>query len=71
MVDASPYFSQADTQTLTGHTRHTLKLRPDEGIQIAHRMGARTFSYQTDSIARADRIRITQPKQRTTKPTSG
>ncbi|MEU3308409.1 DUF6879 family protein [Nocardiopsis sp. NPDC006832] len=50
MVDARTYLSPTDTQTLTGHTRHTLRLRVDEGSLVAHRVGTRTFSYRTDSV---------------------
>lgn len=50
MVDARTYLSPTDAQTLTGHTRHTLKLRVEEGTLVAHRVGARAFSYRTDSV---------------------
>lgn len=44
------YLTAADTRTMTGHAQPTLSRLTEEGRFIARKTGARSFSYQTESV---------------------
>ncbi|GAA1456959.1 hypothetical protein NE857_09060 [Nocardiopsis exhalans] len=50
LTDPARYLDAADTRTLTGHAKATLSRLTEEGRFIARKTGARSFSYQTESV---------------------